>query len=199
MKYLSGSLLLLLAGAFHISAQTKPSNGYQLVTINGKYGYLNAANHLVIPAQFDLARPFSDGMAAVAFSTDSPSPQSDCSCRAVITSYHFKWGFINETGELVIEPQWGNVGDFSEGLAGVSNGQGFSFGKWGYINKAGVLAIRHQFDHAEPFVNGKALFTITEAVKGRKLINMTKGYVDRKGKRSNTFQKVYRGQLPYPG
>jgi hypothetical protein len=189
---MSLSFLLLLASAVHVCAQANSSSGYRVVNVNGKFGYADA-NHIVIRPQFDFARPFFDGMAAVAFSTDRP-PQSDCSCGAVITMYHFKWGFINEAGELAIQPQWGDVGDFSEGLASVNNGEGFSFGKWGYISKAGVLVIGSQFDEAGPFVNGKAPFVIRQVVKGGTAIKFTRGYVDRRGKIKKLSQHVYQSK-----
>ena len=44
-----------------------------------------------------------------------------------------KWGFIDETGQIVIEPVYEGVAPFSEGLAAVRLD-----GKFGYINKAGV-------------------------------------------------------------
>ena len=52
---------------------------------------------------------------------------------------------------MVIEPQFGEVGDFREGLAQVEKD-----GKWGFIDKSGKVGIEPQFDDAEPFSEGLA-------------------------------------------
>lgn len=48
-------------------------------TSNGKWGYINTQNQLVIPARFEDAKEFKDGRAAV--------------------KINGKWGFINKRGE----------------------------------------------------------------------------------------------------
>ena len=58
-----------------------------------------------------------------------------------------KWGFVNIKGEVSINPQFSNVGEFREGKCAVKN----SDGKWGYIDKDGKLIMNHQFDKAESF------------------------------------------------
>jgi hypothetical protein len=62
-----------------------------------------------------------------------------------------KWGYMNETGEVVIEPQYDCAWDFSEGLACVQKG-------WfrGYIDPAGKIVIDPQFGWAGGFSSGMA-------------------------------------------
>lgn len=48
-------------------------------TNNGKWGYINTQNQLVIPARFEDAKEFKDGRAAV--------------------KLNGRWGFINKRGE----------------------------------------------------------------------------------------------------
>ena len=62
-----------------------------------------------------------------------------------------KYGFIDKSGKVVIEPQFDDVGPFSEGFAGVEKD-----GKWGFIDKSGKVVIEPQFDDAEPFSEGLA-------------------------------------------
>jgi hypothetical protein len=93
-----------------------------------------------------------------------------------------KYGYIGTTGRFVIPLQYGNAGDFSEGLAPVKVGgkwgqsQGafvgkvYGNGRWGYINKKGEMVIKPQFvdrQHsgfydpgAFPFSEGLALVNI---------------------------------------
>ena len=63
-------------------------------------------------AQFGIAAPFSDGLAAVKIGDFNTG----------------KAGLIDKTGRIVINPQLDDVGFFSEGLAQVRIGD-----KWGFI------------------------------------------------------------------
>lgn len=127
----------------------------------GKYGYINKKGEMIIPAKYDFAESFSEGLAAF--------EDSDGKC-----------GYINTKGETVIEPRYDGAGGFSEGLAFVSiagkcgfidkqgdeviplqydlaedYSEGLSAvrkdGKWGYINKSGHVVISFKFDKAESF------------------------------------------------
>jgi hypothetical protein len=123
---------------------------------NGKFGYLDNQGVLVIPMQFDLALPFSEGLAAV--------------------SIKGKWGYIDKSGKFVIEPQFRGAGSFSEGLAAVGSEPGLMRTELtgvgtGYIDKTGKMAIKLGFDTASSFVDGVAKVY----VDGRM------GYIDKKG------------------
>lgn len=110
---------------------------------------------LAIAPQFDLARNFSEGLAAVVQKN--------------------RLGYISKSGEIAIplKIEVDPIGiyregayEFSEGLARISVGQ-----RWGYINDLGKLAIAPQFDSAENFVNGLA----------RVEQNHRYGYIDTRG------------------
>jgi len=47
-----------------------------------------------------------------------------------------KWGYIDKTGKLTIEPQFDSARDFSEGLAWAGKG-----GKYFFINGVGKIVI----------------------------------------------------------
>jgi len=79
-----------------------------------------------------------------------------------------KTGFMDRAGKIVIEPQFEDAEDFSEGLAPVkvrseettwcprdANGsrKGFTM-KWGYIDKTGKVVIPAEFESAAPFSEG---------------------------------------------
>ncbi len=77
-----------------------------------------------------------------------------------------KWGYIDKTGQVVIQPQFDEAKIFSEGLTAVRIGS-----KWGYINQTGQVIIQPQFDYASRFEEGLALV----------LINKKGGYINQKG------------------
>ena len=66
-----------------------------------------------------------------------------------------KNGYINQEGEIVINPQFDYARDFSEGLACVKIGD-----KYGYINQEGEIVINPQFDYARDFSEGLACVKI---------------------------------------
>lgn len=78
--------------------------------ISGKFGYINKAGKVVIPAQFDHAGPFKNGIALV--------------------SMYNKFGYIDTSGKFIIPPTFTNAGYFIDGIARVQ-GDG-SFGNYKY-------------------------------------------------------------------
>ena len=62
-----------------------------------------------------------------------------------------KYGFIDKSGKVVIEPQFDDAGAFSEGFACVEKDD-----KWGFIDKNGKVVVEPQFDYAREFSEGFA-------------------------------------------
>ena len=60
-----------------------------------------------------------------------------------------KRGFINRSGKIVIEPQWGGANNFSEGLAIVATYEGGY--RQGYIDETGKVVIPLQYVMARDF------------------------------------------------
>jgi hypothetical protein len=89
-----------------------------------RYGYLDHAGKIAVPAVFLLARPFcDDGNAAVKTDTG--------------------WGLIDIRGKFVIAPKYADIHCFSEGLAAARIGK---FGKWGFIDASQRFVIPPSFD-----------------------------------------------------
>ncbi|MCL1940620.1 MAG: WG repeat-containing protein [Synergistaceae bacterium] len=143
---------------------------------------------IVIPFQFQDARPFSDGMAAV--------------------KKDGKWGYIDRLGQWVIEPGYAfPVGDYSSGLAYVGNQflntsgvpafEGAKFenarafspkgknalaavqvsGQWGFIDLNGQFVISPKYDNAGDFTDGGEGVSLAPVKVGGIWV-----YVDKKGR-----------------
>lgn len=62
-----------------------------------------------------------------------------------------KWGFISQSGKLIVKPTYDYVFPFSEGMAVVVKN-----GKWGYVNTKGKVVIAPHCRFASNFSNGLA-------------------------------------------
>jgi len=62
-----------------------------------------------------------------------------------------KSGFINKTGDVVIELKFDDLKNFSEGLSAAKKD-----GEWGFINENGNFVIKPQFNEVKSFKNGLA-------------------------------------------
>ena len=85
-----------------------------------------------------------------------------------------KWGYIDKTGVIKIQPQFGMADDFSEGLAPVSALVGNQ--ERGYINTSGTMVIQPQFYLAAAFSEGLAML---EAKSGQDVLC---GFIDKTGR-----------------
>lgn len=63
-----------------------------------------------------------------------------------------KYGYIDKTGKIVIEPQFSRAENFSNGLALFSDGKG----GLGYIDKKGKVVIKPKYEWAKSFSEGLA-------------------------------------------
>jgi hypothetical protein len=78
-----------------------------------------------------------------------------------------KVGFMDNTGNVVIEPTYDDVYPFSDGLAPVE-----LHGKWGYVDKTGAVIVPIHYDIGHMFSEGLA--TVELGGKWR--------YIDTKGR-----------------
>ncbi|MBZ0185812.1 MAG: WG repeat-containing protein [Candidatus Obscuribacterales bacterium] len=98
----------------------------------GKFGFIDANGKLIIPHQFDDAKPFSEGRAPVKVGHD--------------------WGFIDKRGKVRVKPAYYRVLGFCQGLAGVFDQKGY----FGFVDKEGVPVIKTSFHDGSNFSEGLA-------------------------------------------
>jgi hypothetical protein len=109
-------------------------------------GYIDASGAFAIPAQFDQAHAFSEGLAAARMG--------------------LAWGFIDRSGQFVIRPQYQSAQSFSGGYAAIRVD-----GKWGYVDRMGRQIIAPRFSEAGPFSEGVAAVCCDEG--SRRYIDVT--------------------------
>ena len=156
-------LVCLFVLAFHLNAfaQVAPK-GAQLKPVyeNGRWGYADTSGRVVIPARFDAALPFADGVARVGV-VDEELPE-------IGANPNIKWGYIDERGRVLVELRYAVLRDFSEGLAlaavldkekperpALGRGDRRNL-RWGYVDRGGREVIPMQFLGAGDFAEGLA-------------------------------------------
>lgn len=70
-----------------------------------------------------------------------------------------KWGFKDYLDEWVVQPEFQEVKDFSQGRAAVKKGE-----LWGYVDLQGQIVIEPQYQDAQPFKEGMAIVKLNEKV-----------------------------------
>jgi hypothetical protein len=99
------------------------------------WGYIDKSGEFAIKPQYDIAKGFSEGLAAAK------------------PAWGKYYGYIYRSGEFAIKPQYDIAGGFSEGLAAVKPAGGKYYG---YIDKNGEFAIKPQYASASGFSEGLA-------------------------------------------
>jgi hypothetical protein len=111
-----------------------------------RWGYIDRTGQVVIDFQYEEARAFYEGLAAVC--TDG------------------QWGYIDAQGTVVVPCRYQDAGRFSEGLAPVQAAY-----RWGYIDAAGTMVIPPQFRYAFWFSSARAMVWTDSGI----------GYIDKTG------------------
>jgi hypothetical protein len=150
---------------------------------DGKIGFIDNKGNYKIPAKFkdathffeDLAFVVSDGRHPICIDKSGEMKfqlkQAKGVCAfseglAMFVSTDGKFGFVDKTGKVVINPLFEFAYPFFEGLAAVKKKD-----KWGFIDKTGKIVINPQFDNVVFFTEGKAAF-----YDGKEW-----GFIDKKG------------------
>lgn len=168
------------------------SDGLALVqSSEGKFGYVGSDGKYIINANYKEATNFSDGLAFVVSEGGYPTcidkkGEIKFALKEVEQARMFseglapvkikgQWGFVDKKGEIVIAPQFDQVGTFSEGLVAVANRKDKEASRgnllFGYVNKKGEFVVNLQFREAAPFSEGLAAVSDGEKY----------GFIDKKG------------------
>lgn len=107
------------------------SQGMAPVAVGGRYGWIDTAGDLALPARYEGNGPFSCGRAP--FQSGG------------------RWGYLDVTGREVVAPAYSWAGAFRECLAAVADDSGFLF-----IDTAGARIGRSRFTDARAFSGGYA-------------------------------------------
>src|ERR1035438_10068284 len=119
-----------------------------------------ADNHdlLILPNQGDSSIVLSDGRSSL-FARGRKELSNLLKRREVLylakVKVNGRWGYIDRTGQFVIDPEFEGAGDFSENLAYVVVKH-----IYGFIDKTGTIVIEPQFDEANSFSEGLAAVEI---------------------------------------
>ena len=119
---------------------------------DGKMGFLDKNNKIVIPAMYFNFSAFSDGLAAVKISETG------------------KYGFIDKNNNLVIAAEYEDANPFYKGFTSVAKKKEYTTGsagkgtvtvpgQWIVIDKTGKVIQQRSFDKVSP-LNGGGLFII---------------------------------------
>lgn len=132
-------------------------------SLGGKQVYIDKKGKTVITLKREVesATPFSEGLAVIEVKKRD--------------GYLYN-GYINKSGEVIIEPQFGGAENFSEELALV-----LLNGKWNYIDKTGQIVIRTDYSLAQDFHDGLASVQ-TGGIGFNDFRNAKFGYIDKSGK-----------------
>ncbi|MHC5054768.1 MAG: WG repeat-containing protein [Planctomycetota bacterium] len=186
----------------NVAGKADTVHGYAYIR-GGKWGYVDRTGRIAIEPRFSAAADFSEGLAYVSTDDDTGHSLSsgyiDRTGRYVIKqetarAAYFcsgsfseglasvqvgqKWGLIDKTGRIAVEPRFDGAYEFSEGLARV-----YLRGKrqYGYIDKTGRYVIEPRFAEAGDFHEGLARVRLEKTVPYYGMDDRW-GYIDRTGK-----------------
>ena len=91
-----------------------------------------------------------------------------------------KYGFVNTKAETVVEPQYDQAFNFSDGVAAVNFGTN-SEPSWGYIDKQGNAIIKGTYEYAKSFSEGLAYVDWYYDDGDPDLTVGSSGFIDKKG------------------
>ena len=150
-----------------VSESEDGKNEIEWFEVNDLYGLRDNNGTEILNPTYNDARPFHDGLAAVNVGAKRMFP-------GILDGG--KWGYVNNSGKLVIPIQYDFAFDFSEGLANVSD-----LGSTGitFIDRQGNIQIRIPKGTAGDFREGVAPVYLDRSLDGQ---DWETEYIDTNGK-----------------
>ena len=148
-----------------------------------KWGYIDKEGKYVVNPQYYSATSFSEGLACVVteagqiqFINTKGDQKLIVENADVCGSFseglapfysEKKWGFLDDDGEVVINPQFSLIGPFKDGMASIGEYDSTRKSyKWGFINKKGEILINYQFYSIGNFNKGISVAALDEKKYG---------------------------------
>ena len=176
-------MFILLSAVFVVGARSvQKTIALKPVYEKGHWGYADSTGKVAIPARFDAALPFENGLARVGV-VDEELPDID-------GRPNLLWGYINESGGVVVELRYNALRNFVDGLAAaailekaesVHTRRTLDNLKWGYLNREGRVAIPIQFLDAGDFSEGLASVNFGGPTDSHCGQPRNYGYIDKAG------------------
>jgi hypothetical protein len=144
-----------------------------------RMGFIDAHCDIVVEPQFDGAFDFSEGLALVCIGPCKYVKDNPKEVLSLDETWQGKFGFIDTSGKLAINPMYSAAGSFHQGLATAATGERklLKYAPFGYIDKTGKMVIPEQFTLADDFDEaGMAAVCIGEKDAQRC------GYIEKTGK-----------------
>lgn len=158
MKRQVNLLCLCTLFLFSVFSFSRAENPNLLPTLeDGLYGFMDERDIMVIPAIYQEAGLFIDGLALVARDVSQDG-------------WPYEYGFINQSGEEVIPVIYKSLSPFSENLT-LAQYQG----KYGYLDPEGAVVLDFIYDEASLFLNGQAVVKLegqTQVIQNPILVQM---------------------------
>jgi hypothetical protein len=160
------------------AASKKFNDDLFAIKVNDKCGYLNGSGKLAIPLKYDDVSDFNGGFAVAKTGSkyvvlDTKGTETPIMQNGLVDVKHFSegfapvktadklLGFINTKGEIVVKPQFKNVGYFYGGLAWAKTMDD----KAGFINSKGEWVIQPTFDAVSDFDPASMVARVKEVDK----------------------------------
>ncbi|MCR2043709.1 WG repeat-containing protein [Anaerosalibacter massiliensis] len=171
---------------------------------NVKMGYINKNGKVLIKPKYNMAWDFKNGRVLV--KTESNENLIIDKSGKIINKLKYEdvtpdeknetflfanednlFGFLDEEGEVLIEPRFKNSSSFKDGMAIVSIDKDSSeIGKMGVINKEGKFLIKPDFTYISYL--GEGLFEASKDENGGNEIFLKKAILDKDGKQLTDFK-----------
>jgi hypothetical protein len=127
-------------------------------------------------------------------SSSSGSPAADSAPTLLPVKVSGKWGYVNGSGQLVINPQFDYAEEFHEGRGRICLGKPCDFwdsyssspspsnnSLWGFIDTSGKVVITPQYPEASDFSEGLASVCVGDC-SANPILPFSRGYIDHDGK-----------------